>query len=307
MNRLGLSFLVVAALASTSAAQSANQQYRPNDRQQTQSQPAKSSQPKGQQSGTLGGVSASASNASSASANAGPASAGLSSGTTVNAELLTTLDARKCHPGQRVVAKTTQDVKQNGHVVLRKGTRLIGHVTQAQARTKENAESSVGIMFDEAVMKKGHPVPFHAAIQALAAARTMSAASLGDDGMMEPSGPPMGSGAGAMGGGALVGGAGSAMGAAAGATGGMAGNLSGAASGTLGATSATAASAGGNLRGLNAAGQLTSTSSGVIGMNGLNLTSAASNSTGGSVITSTNRNVHLSSGTQMLLRANGGK
>lgn len=303
MNRLGLSFLLVAAMALTAGAQSANQQYRSNDHQQARSQQAKPAQSNGQQSGAQGAASASASGSANASANAGGTSAGLSSGTTINTELQTTLDARKCHPGQRVVAKTTQDVKQDGHVVLRKGTQLIGHVTEAQARTKANAESSVGIVFDEAVMKKGQEVPFHAAIQALAAAQSTSAASLDND-MMEPSGAPMGSGGGSMGGG-VVGGAGSAVGSAAGATRGMAGGLPQTANGAIGATSATAASAGGNLRGLNAAGQLTSASSGVIGMNDMNLTSAAANSTEGSVVTSAKRNVHLSSGTQMLLRVNG--
>ncbi|HKV27152.1 MAG TPA: hypothetical protein VJN90_02605 [Candidatus Acidoferrales bacterium] len=303
MNRLGFSFLVVAALAFTAAGQSADQR-RPNQDQDRSraAQQTKSSPSTTKQSGTQAQASASASNSASASANAGPASASLASGTTINTELLTTVDARKCHPGQRVVAKTTQDVKQDGHVVLRKGTQLIGHVSEAQARTKANAESSVGIVFDQAVVRKGEEVPFHATIQALAAAQNTSAASLDDD-MMQPAGPPMPSGGGSMGGG-VAGGAGSAVGSTAGATRGM-GTLPQTAGGTLGTASSTAASAGGNLRGLNTAGQLTSTSSGVIGMNGLNLESTASNSTQGSVITSAKRNVHLSSGTQMLLRASG--
>src|SRR5579872_4075186 len=303
MGKLGFSFLLVAAMALTAGAQSADQQYRSNDRQQEQSQQTKTAQSNDKQSGVQSAASASASGSANASANAGGTSAGVSSGMTINTELQTTLDARKCHPGQRVVAKTTQDVKEDGHVVLRKGTQLIGHVTEAQARTKANAQSSVGIVFDEAVTKKGEEVPFHATIQALAAAQSTSAASLDND-MMEPSGAPMGSGGGSMGGG-VVGGAGSPVTSAAGATRGMAGNVPQTANGAIGATSATAASAGGNLRGLNAAGQLTSASSGVIGMNGMNLRSAAANSTQGSVVTSAKRNVHLSSGTQMLLRVNG--
>ena len=303
MGKLGFSFLLVATMALTAGAQSADQQYRSSDRQQAQSQQTKTAQSNDKQSGAQSASSASASGSANASASAGGTSAGVSSGMTINTELQTTLDARKCHPGQRVVAKTTQDVKEDGHIVLRKGTQLIGHVTEAQAKTKANAESSVGIVFDEAVTKKGEEVPFHATIQALAAAQSMSAASLDND-MMEPSGAPMGSGGGSMGGG-VMGGAGSAVGSAAGTTRGMAGNLPQTANGAVGATSATAASAGGNLRGLNAAGQLTSASSGVIGMNDINLTSAAANSTQGSVVTSAKHNVHLSSGTQMLLRVNG--
>lgn len=300
MGKLGFSFLLVATMALTAGAQSADQQYRSSDRQQAQSQQTKTAQSNDKQSGAQSASSASASGSANASANAGGTSAGVSSGMTINTELQTTLDARKCHPGQRVVAKTTQDVKEDGHIVLRKGTQLIGHVTEAQAKTKANAESSVGIVFDEAVTKKGEEFPFHATIQALAAAQSMSAV---DNDMMEPSGAPMGSGGGSMGGG-MAGGAGSAVGSAAGTTRGMAGNLPQTANGAVGATSATAASAGGNLRGLNAAGQLTSASSGVIGMNDINLTSAAANSTQGSVVTSAKHNVHLSSGTQMLLRVN---
>ena len=52
---------------------------------------------------------------------------------------------------------------------------------------------------------------------------------------------------------------------------------------------------------MNAAGQLTSNSQGVFGLNGLNLNAAASNATQGSVITSAGKNVHLDSGTRMLL------
>ncbi|MFZ0922177.1 MAG: hypothetical protein WA020_03895, partial [Candidatus Acidiferrales bacterium] len=125
-------------------------------------------QSQGQGQGTATAAAASATSSTSASASAGPESAGLSSNTSVNAELVGTVDARKCQPGQEITAKTTQDVKENGRVVLRKGTRLVGHVTQAQTRSKENAESSIGIAFDEAVMKDGTHVPFHAGIQALA-------------------------------------------------------------------------------------------------------------------------------------------
>src|SRR5437879_7198270 len=49
------------------------------------------------------------------------------------------------------------------------------------------------------------------------------------------------------------------------------------------------------------AGQLTSNSQGVFGLNGLNLNAAGSNATQGSVITSAGKNVHLDSGTRMLL------
>ncbi|HLW82348.1 MAG TPA: hypothetical protein VKS20_09935 [Candidatus Acidoferrales bacterium] len=301
MRKVCITVLAVVALALTASAQSSS--VSSSGQANLSAQKTQSAQ-----QGSQAAASASAASSSSASANAGPASAGFSNGAAVNADLLTTIDARKCHPGQRVEAKTTKDVKEGKHVILRRGTRLIGHVTEAQAHTKAHAESAVGIVFDEAVIKKGETVPFHASIQALAAAQTMANAGFGDDDMMA------GGGAGAMGGGAvgggggLVGGAAGAVGSTAGMAGGAAGNLGRTAGGSLQSTTSAAdsatGSAGGNLRGLNAAGQLTSTSSGVFGMNGLNLSSSASNATEGSVITSANRNVHLSSGTQMLLRTN---
>ena len=61
----------------------------------------------------------------------------------------------------------------------------------------------------------------------------------------------------------------------------------------------------GSLGGLNAAGQLTSNSQGVFGLNGVNLSSAVASNTQGSLITSTSKNVHLDSGTQLLLVVQG--
>lgn len=249
-------------------------------------------------------ASGSASNSTSASASVGPTSASLSSGTEINASLVSSLDAKRSKPGDRVVAVATQDVKQDGQIVLRKHTKLIGHVTQAQARAKDNAESSLGIAFDSAVMKDGKEEPFHAAIQAVAAAQSASSAAFGND---DIGGAASGAESAGMAGGArsggLLGGAGATASGAAGAAGGVAGNVGRTANAGVGGVSNTAASAAGNAGGLNATGQLTSSSRGVFGLEGLNLSSAASSETQGSVLVSSKRNVHLSSGTQILLRA----
>jgi hypothetical protein len=88
-------------------------------------------------------------------------------------------------------------------------------------------------------------------------------------------------------------------------------NTAASAGGVAGGTLNSAANAGGSIAGaskgavggLNAAGQLTSNSQGVFGLNGLSLNAAGSNATQGSV------NVHLDSGTRMLLvsQANAGE
>ena len=118
------------------------------------------------------GASSSMSSKSSANANAGNNSANISNGSKIDATLATSLDAKRSKPGDEVEARAAEDVKQDGKVVLKKGTRLVGHVTQAQARAKGQTQSQLGILFDHAVLKNGKEVPFNASIQALASAQS---------------------------------------------------------------------------------------------------------------------------------------
>ena len=230
----------------------------------------------------------------------------LDNGTTVDAVLSKPLDAKKCKPGDKIEARTTSDVKENGRVVLRKGSRLHGRVTEAEARSKASTESSLGMEFDSVTLRNGEQVPLHLGVQALAAASSETAASMGsmgDEDAMVGGGASGMASEGVRGGGGLLGGAGGAVGGAAGVAGGATGNAGRMAGGTLGETTRATGGATENAGGLDAAGHLTSTSSGVFGLRGLNLTSAASSATEGSVVTSNTRNVHLDSGTQMVLSA----
>jgi hypothetical protein len=243
------------------------------------------------------GATASGNTSTATSAKAGQSSASLSNGTAVNATLSQPVDARKNKPGDQITAKTTQAAKSEGNVVIPKGSKLIGHVTECRQRSKEEKESALGIVFDKAILKNGEEIPLNVAIRALASAQTAAASSVGGD--------DLSAGGGAMGaahssGGAL-GGVRSTAGAAAGAVTNTAASAGGVAGGAVGSTLNAAGAPRGAVGGLNAAGQLTSNSQGVFGLEGLNLNSAASNSTQGSLITSTSRNVHLDSGTQLLL------
>lgn len=257
-------------------------------------------------SGAQASSSGSASSSTSASAQAGDSSASLAAGTTIDAVLSSPVDARRNKEGDQVVARATKDVKSNGEVVIPKGSKLIGHVTQAKARAKGQSESELGIVFDHALLKNGQEMPVHVVIQALAAAQTATSTSLGDSDLMSSTsgmGSAAGSGRASASGGGLLGAAGSTVGAAAGAvtnTAGAAGNTVG---GAVDATANTAASATGAVAGSNVAGMLNSSSTGAIGLKGLSLNSEASNATQGSLIVSSTRNVHLDSGTQLLLRA----
>ena len=301
MRRLGLLLWAGAMLAWTASAQSAV-----SGQASGSASAGVSGQSSGQRDkGTEASSSARASGSSSASASTGPAALNVNDGTAVNADLMTTLDAKKCKPGDKVEARTTQDVKQDGRVVMKKGSRIHGHVTEAEARTKGHEESSLGVVFDSVSLKGGERVPLHMGVQALAAASSATAASMaGNDEMMSGGGAAMGS-ARATGGG-LLGGAGGAVGGAAGATAGAAGGVAGNAGrdlgGTVGSATHATGSVAGTAGGLDAVGRLTSSSSGVFGLEGLNLASSASNATEASVVTSSTRNVHLDSGTQMVLR-----
>ena len=72
---------------------------------------------------------AAGSNDTSATASQANKSINLQSGTHVAGQLQNTLDARKAKVGDQVVLKTTQAIKSDGHVVVNKGARLLGHVT----------------------------------------------------------------------------------------------------------------------------------------------------------------------------------
>jgi hypothetical protein len=245
-----------------------------------------------------GNGSVAASSSMATSANAGTGAMKLSDGTKIDATLATSLDAKRSKPGDEVEARTAEDVKQDGKVVLKKGTHLVGHVALAQARANGQAQSQLGIVFDRAVLKNGQEIPFSASIQALASAQSAATTATGADDMMASSndmGAVRGS---ARGGAGLAGGVTSTAGATTGAVMNTAASVPSTAGATLNAGTRSASSVGG----LTSAGRLASNSSGVFGMEGVSIDTAASTATQGSMIVSSTKNVHLDSGTQMLLR-----
>src|SRR5882724_10473169 len=250
-------------------------------------------------------ASGNASAASAASAQNGQANASLASGTAFNAALSSPIDSKKCKPGDPVNAHTTEAAKSEGKTVIPKGSKLVGHVTQASARAKGESESSLGIVFDKAILKNGQEIPLNnVTIQAIASAESSASAAGAAVDAMGGMGASA-AGCGMAGGSSALGGVTSTAGGAVGAVTNTAASAGGAAGGTLNS----AANAGGSIAGaskgavggLNAAGQLTWNSQGAFGLNGLNLNAAGSNATQGSVITSAGKNVHLDSGTRMLL------
>ena len=244
--------------------------------------------------------SASGSGSGSAGVSTNSAAAALDSGTNIQAELTKSLDAKKAKAGDEVTAKVTEDVKSNGQVVIHKGSKLVGHVTEVKARSKEDSESRLGLAFDRAVLKNGEQVALGAAVQALAPPANAAASAMNSD-SLGVGGAPAGGGAARSGGGGggmlggVAGGATSTAGSTVGGVGNTAGSVTNSTTGAVGGTV-------GGASGVAGSGVLNSTSHGVVGMQGLNLSSATSGSATASVLSSTTQNVKLDSGTQMLLQ-----
>jgi len=205
-------------------------------------------------------------------------------GSVIPVQLTKTVDAKKVKTGDEIEAKVTQDMKSvNGDVLMPKDTKVMGHVTEAQARNKEQKESQVGIAFDRAIMKNGADVTLPMSIQAIIVPPNPNAGN-----NESPSQPSSAQGGGGMSP-ANNGGRSAGVGA---------GTPAPAPSPSAGAESPAKAQTG-----TNANPPITANTQGVVGISNLHL-SAAANTTDGSIVTSEKSNVKLDSGTLMLLRVN---
>ncbi len=146
-------------------------------------------------------------------------SADVKAGTKVAAELVSAVDARTAKPGDEVQAPVTKDVKQNGHAVVHKGDRLIGHITDVQAGSTANAGSRLGVTFDR--LASGETTSqLNAVLTSVFSSRNEGMAS--EPGPMMAPAPAGGSTSGSNGGG-LLGGVSSSVDSTLGATGAVAG------------------------------------------------------------------------------------
>jgi hypothetical protein len=98
----------------------------------------------------------------------------LQSGTNLEAQLESTLDAKNAKVGDEVVLKTTKSIKQDGETIVPKGTNLIGRITEVQQKSK-NKGSRIGMIFDR-IEGKNLAAPISASIVAI----TNSTANVGD-------------------------------------------------------------------------------------------------------------------------------
>jgi hypothetical protein len=198
--------------------------------------------------------------------------------TIIAAELSKSVDAKKVKPGDKIEAKTTMDVLVHGQIVVPVDSKVMGHVTEAKPRSKESPESTVGIAFDRIALKNGRELEIRTTVQAVG--RPLNHLPFPENGNEVPGRAPPGLHAGntpdwrgTPGGSARPGGSPYPS-----------GNPQDAPAETVPTESPTAAA-------------LDPHSHGVIGMKGLSLKPSDQ----GSVVSS-NTNVHLDGGTQLILR-----
>jgi hypothetical protein len=240
----------------------------------------------------------------SASASSISSAAGSADMRPVTGELEGKLDSKTAKTGDQVVVKTSQKIKTADGFVIPKGSRLVGHVTEVQAHSKQQAKSSMALEFDRVELRGGRSMAIRSAIESVSPSPSaIAAASMDNDEALET---PMVGGAvagGAAGGGRLGGGlVGGAVGGAAMTTGNVGSGISSAAGSTMRATGDVSGAAAGNLgRGVSGAASGASfVGTRATGIQGVMLSGSAASSTSGT-LSAANRNVHLDSGTQMVL------
>jgi hypothetical protein len=94
----------------------------------------------------------------------------MENGTILYLELSKTLDAKKAKPGDEVRATLLTDVISRGKIVLHQDARLIGHITEAQAYTKDKPESRLGVVFDKVIGKGGQETAFQSVLMGISPA-----------------------------------------------------------------------------------------------------------------------------------------
>jgi hypothetical protein len=205
----------------------------------------------------------------------------LTSGTNINAELQKTLDVNNAKVGDQIVLKTTQSIKKNGDVVIPKGSQLIGRVTDVQRRTKDNAQSRIGMIFDR-IQGKQISMPLTATLVSITNATAHT--QVGDSLMSDVSGSSQTSASttrSSSGGGGLLGGVGNTVGSVVNTT-----------TQTVGGVT-------------NTAGQTLGSTTGMVGrtVNGLQIATEASGSANSSTtISSPNKNLRVEKGATFHLR-----
>jgi hypothetical protein len=80
----------------------------------------------------------------------------------------TSVDSKKAKPGAEVVVKTAGTVHLTNQEIISRGTKIVGHVTEAKTRSGSDTESSLGIVFDKIILPDGKTLSITGVIRAVA-------------------------------------------------------------------------------------------------------------------------------------------
>lgn len=228
--------------------------------------------------------------ASATGSAAGTAGSMIAAGTSLEAQLQSMIDVKKSKVGDQVILKTTKAIKQNGETIVPKGSKLIGRITEVKQKTKDNATSRIGMVFDR-LQGNELDMPINASIVSVATAQVNAAA--GDLFATDMSGSSSTSGSASSGGrssggGGLLGGVGSTVGGVVNTTTSTVGQVAGTATNTVGST----------------VGQTTGTLGRTV--NGLQISQSASGSAASSsTISAQGKDVKIEKGATFNLRLDG--
>jgi hypothetical protein len=231
--------------------------------------------------------------------------ASIRSGTKLTAELESTVDAGTAKPGDEVTARVTKDVKQDGKVVIRKGDRLKGRVTEVQSSAASEAGSKISAAFDR-VLRGDAEHHLNAVVTSVVSTPAEKRAPEPRTDREPMTAPPVPRGGGASASGGLLGGVASTVGGTAGSVG---SGVSATTSGAIGAAGSAAQTAGGSV---NAASEtaIGATTSAAVATprRAIRLDSQANaqgNAGVNSVLSTREGNLRLESGTRMEFRVEG--
>ena len=110
---------------------------------------------------------------------------------TVFAVLTKSAESKSASAGQELTLRTVSDVVVEGQVVIPKGSRLLGRITEVKVKGAGSAQSALSVVVDKAVTKEGAELPLQAIIAAVAAPRDSSTDPDPTYGMLHSSEPKM--------------------------------------------------------------------------------------------------------------------
>lgn len=222
----------------------------------------------------------------------------LANGTQLRAVLKNTLESKQVREGQTFLLQTTNDVKTEGQIVIKKGSSLIGHVVATQSKAEGKGQSELTLMVD-GLQQGNQIIPLQALFIGIIEHTGMQALN-SDPGAPMPalSVPPQNSGG-------LLGGATGVVNGAVGATGQAVGNVEGGVLGASGNVLNSSSAALPSASSMTNGGMLNESGQALFSLpNGLTATSSGSIS-GATEFTRAGKEVKLEKGTEFLLAIKG--